>query len=188
MPLLPVQEAADILDALPTGSTGADEIDRLFDLAVSNPHDYSLFIDQLPRMSPTQVRMGVRRDPTRAGEVARAMQAHLVGDWDRRSFRWADSVILFLFRICEEAASMEDLGLLDEAAAALFSWDASWNQWPPQGPISQWLTQLRGDVAGVVAGNLRAEPDSAEHFSEVADNPSADVVLRQAINARTATG
>jgi hypothetical protein len=182
IPLLPVQEASDILDALEADPRSEDGLDRLFDLAALHRDDYSLYVDQLPRLSAAQAAASVRLDPARAAEVARGMEAHLSGDWGSRSFRWADNVIFLLFRIAEEAAATGEVALLEDAVSALFAWDGAWNQWPPQGPVASWLASLREPEALIVAQALRAEPRSAEHFSEVADDSSADPRIRQAIN------
>lgn len=184
VPLLPIQEASDILDSLEAGSTNNEGLDRLFDLAALHADDYALYIDQLPRLGPDQIRAAVGLDPNRAREVARAMEAHLGGDWGRRNYRWADQVIFFLFRVAEEAVARGDLGLLEEAVGALLAWDGNWDQYPPQGPMARWMTSLKGAEASVVAQALRAAPDAAEHFSEVADDPSTALAIRQAINAR----
>jgi hypothetical protein len=65
------------------------------------------------------------------------------------SFGDAASIIARLHWIQARAAEIGDLDLLHDAADAVLTWDASWDQWTPQRQIRSWLALLSGAEAGV---------------------------------------
>lgn len=157
-------------------------MDEFLQLVEQNPDSMEICVDLLPRLSAAQIQGGVRRNPERGRAIVQALDVDRVSQkWDYRQFRWADHVELALLYVAAVAATMDDLPLLDEATRALFAWDGSWDQWPPQGPIRQWLAGLTGAAAGVVAQALEDEPKSARHFEVVSSNVLADPRIRQAV-------
>jgi hypothetical protein len=79
------------------------------------------------------------------------------------------------------AGEEADLGLLEEAASSTLAWDAIWDQRIPQMMIGPWLAQLRGDQAAAAARLLRAHPEAARHFAQIAGNREADDRIRRAV-------
>jgi hypothetical protein len=79
------------------------------------------------------------------------------------------------------ASAIDDIRLLEKAAALLFEWDATWDQWPPKDAIRAWLRDLEGVSAAVVADALRTEPGAAQHFEEISRDNRVDARIREAI-------
>lgn len=156
---------------------------ELFRLCDQHGSNLALHLDELPRLGDDAVRNAVARQPATVTAVMVAMADHVNGDWGNRAYKWADDVIMLLFRVARAAAAAEEVALLGEAVEALFAWDAHWDQWTPQPAIRAWLRGLRGDVAHVAADALRRHPDAAAHFREVAEDGSADVRIRAAVRA-----
>lgn len=179
--------AQALLEQLEKNGSQQAAVDRILELVEQSPENDELCIDLLPRLSRDQLEDAVARSPESGYVVVEAaLSVERVGPrWNNRSFRWADSVTLSLLYVASAAAQSDELELLEKAAKALFAWDGSWDQWPPQGPIRQWLVALRSAAAGVVAQALSEEPDSARHFSEVASDSRADRRIRDAIRRAT---
>ncbi|WP_037623077.1 hypothetical protein [Streptomyces aureus] len=94
--------------------------------------------------------------------------------------------MIWLHGICAYAASRRDWGLLEEAAHTMCIWDGAWDQWSAQDKITPWLRTLKEEPASVIAAVLRDHPDSAQHFSHIADDRTADPRIRQALRTSTA--
>ncbi len=181
-PVDPIGEAEQLADAAGAGDHLAAI--RLLRLAEERPDDYELHVDLLPRLTADSVRAAVASEGDLALAAVRALDNHVDGEWGHRNFRWADEVIRFLHHVAQSAAENGDIDLLEESSAALFAWDGKWDQWGPQPAIRTWLGTLRGEAAGAVAATLRAHPDSAAHFDEVANARQADHRVRAAIRSR----
>ncbi|MEU8435407.1 hypothetical protein AB0F18_21310 [Streptomyces sp. NPDC029216] len=91
---------------------------------------------------------------------------------------------IWLQGIAARAASQRHWELLEEAMQAICTWDGTWNQWSAQDKIGPWLASLTGDAAAVAASILREYPDSARHFSHLADDSTSDPRIRQAVRQR----
>jgi len=152
---------------------------QLFGLAARYPDDIRLYTEVLSGLAPETVRAGVDADTQLAAEIAQAMTSHVHDPG--LSFDDAARIITTLHWIQVRAAEVADLDLLHEAASAVLTWDASWDQWTPQNQIRSWLARLRGDEAAVVARALRDHPDAARHFAEIAGNRHADERIRRAV-------
>jgi serine/threonine protein kinase len=176
----PQVHAKTLLEHLGRSPSNDNLVDELLDLVQQDPANTELCVDLLPQLTRDQLERGIHRHPDRGAAIVEALRMEAV-EWGDRPFRWADNVILALLYVASAAAEMDDLNLLEEAVTAMFAWDGSWDQWPPQGPIRHWLRSLRGSAAGVVAQVLLEEPNSARHFSEVANDARADGRVRDAI-------
>ncbi|HEX9969403.1 MAG TPA: hypothetical protein VGB03_04625, partial [Acidimicrobiales bacterium] len=154
---------------------------RLFRLCDAHRESFGLHVDLLPRLPEDAIRRAVAAAPDVVRGPVAALAEHLDGEWGDRNYDRAARVVGLLHRIARAAGAHGNLALLDEAADALFAWDSHWDQWGPQADIRTWLGTLSGDVARVVAGALRRHPDARGHFSEVADDFGADVLIRAAV-------
>jgi hypothetical protein len=154
------------------GDGDSEAVVQLWDLAVRNPEDSDLYFDWLSTLDRRHVRERVKANAARAQEVARALRAHVHSDWERRPYRQADRLVYLAFWIAEAATSRREWDLLEDAAEALFAWDSSWNQYPPQRAIGEWLRGLQGDAARIVAAVLRRYPESHTHFTDFLDRHS----------------
>jgi serine/threonine protein kinase len=165
------------LNKQPRDQAAADE---LLELVEQHPDNEELCIDILPQLTRDQLGGAIIRHPERGQAVVEGLRQDRV-DWGNRQYRWADNVIIALLAVAAAAADAEELELLEDATDAMFEWDGTWDQWPPQGQIKQWLSGLRGLPAGVVAERLRDHPDAARHFSDVATDKRADRRIRAEI-------
>lgn len=161
----------------PRDDSAADE---LLELVEQHPNNEELCVDVLPQLTRQQLQGAIVRHPERGQAVVEGLRQDRV-EWGDRQYRWADNVILALLAVAAAAAEVEELELLEDATDAMFEWDGTWDQWPPQGQIKQWLSALRGPAAGVVAQRLRDHPDSARHFSDVAKDVRTDRGIRAEI-------
>ncbi|MEU6011441.1 hypothetical protein [Streptomyces sp. NPDC047453] len=66
------------------------------------------------------------------------------------------------------------------------TWDGAWDQWSAQDKITPWLRTLADEAASVIAAVLRDHPESAQHFSHIADDRTADPRIRQALRTSAA--
>lgn len=173
-------DGGDAIGTLLSAANDGDETAaaQLFMLAARRPDDVRLYTEVLPAMNRDAVSVAVNADQQQAAEVVRAALGH-VRDPD---LGWADAgrVITWLYWIAVRAGETDDLGLLEETASVMLTWDASWNQWTPQRMIRQWLARLRDDQAAAVARALR-EHGEARHFAELADDRRADERIRRAV-------
>lgn len=160
-----------------------EALGELFALAGHNPDDVELYIDVLPQLKPDEVVIAIDMAPDAGVDVANALREQVHCDWHYRSFRWADSVIRFALRLAMQGVRIGRVDLVEAGSEALFSWDDSWDQWPPQSDIRSWLRALRGDSARTVAAVLRRYPDSLQHFADIADDRELDSRLRAVLKA-----
>lgn len=66
----------------------------------------------------------------------------------------------------------------------MFTWDAASNEFDQQTATRDWLRQLRGQAAQILAGVLREYPGSARYY-ELAGDRSVDMAIRSAIASAT---
>ncbi|MGW1446743.1 protein kinase domain-containing protein [Micromonospora sp. NPDC002411] len=150
---------------------------RLFDLAAAHTGDFDLYTGVLVQLPRQRTRQAAADDPARSIEIVRAMAHHLEFGSELPS-KQVDWVITWLFVVSERAAELREWDLLEEAVDSLLLWDSRWDQRRPQNQIKQWLGELVGYPARVVADVLRRHPDSARHFREIADDRQVDVRIR----------
>jgi hypothetical protein len=175
----PITRGEALLERLRgSDQTAAVEMMRL---AASNPEDHALFVDVLPMMSEQDVRIAVRADPAAAEETITILRGHRDGDWGRRNFDYANTVIRWMLRVAQEAIAIGDHDLLEAAVECLFSWDADWDRWHVQREIRSWLRSLSGEAARVAGRGLRAEKDAAAHFASLAEETNIDNAVRAAV-------
>lgn len=150
-------------------------------MAARRPDDTRLYTELLPAMTQDAVTAAVDADTYQAAEVVRATLGH-VRDPD---LGWTDAerIIIWLHWVAVAAGQTNDLGLLEEVANAVLTWDAAWDQWTPRKQIRHWLVQLRGDQAAAAARALREHPEAARHFAKLADDRRADERIRRAVRS-----
>ncbi|MGV9341243.1 AbiJ-related protein [Streptomyces sp. NPDC003688] len=172
----PLQSAHTLLEAANDGDPAA--ADALLTLTGDHPHDYELHVGVLTRLTPEHAGPALRRDRLQAQNLLRALAEHVHGDDSHLvQFGEASRVVTWLHGICAYAAGQPDWDLLEEAAHAMCTWD----QWNAQDRIRPWLVSLKSDAAAVMAAVLRDHAESAQHFSSVADDRTADSRIRQAV-------
>jgi hypothetical protein len=65
------------------------------------------------------------------------------------------------------------------------TWDAASNEFDQQIATRDWLHQLRGQAAQILAGVLREHPGSARYYYELTSERSVDMTIRTAIVSAT---
>jgi hypothetical protein len=180
----PLQRAQILLEAVGNGDVAA--VDTLLALVGDHPKDYELHVGMLAHLDTQQAGPAFEREPAQAHNLLRTLAEHVHGnDTHMVQFGDAAAVVIWLQGICAYAASHRDWDLLEEAAHAMCTWDGAWDQWNAQDKITPWLRALKSEAASVIGAVLRDHPDSAQHFSHVADDRTADPRIRQALRAST---
>jgi hypothetical protein len=181
----PLHAAHMLLESACNGDPAA--ADALLILVGDHPQDYELHVGVLTGLATEHAGPALRRDLLQAQSLLRALAGHVDGD-DTHVVQFGDAagVVTWLHGVCTYAASQSDWDLLEEAAHAMCTWDGAWDQWNAQDRIRPWLVSLKSDAAAVVAAVLRDHAESAQHFSSVADDRTADPRIRQAIRESAA--
>ncbi|MFJ9862333.1 AbiJ-related protein [Streptomyces althioticus] len=181
----PLPAAQTLLEAAGTGDATA--VDTLLTLVGDHPADYELHVGVLAQLDTQQAGPALAREPAQAHNLLRALAEHVHGD-DTHIVQFGDAaaVVIWLHGICAYAADHADWDLLEEAAHTMCTWDGAWDQWNAQDKITPWLRTLSNEAASVIADVLRDHPNSAQHFSHIADDRTADPRIRQALRTSTA--
>jgi hypothetical protein len=180
VPVDPIIHATSLIRDANKGSQRA--ADAFLALLADHPGDYGLYIGELTQFTVSQAGRALERDLPQAHTILRALAEHVDGDGARWvQFGEAATVVSWLYGVASYAASRHHWDLLEDAADVMCIWDAAWNQWHPQKQIRPWLEALRGEAAAAVASVLRQHPESASHFSELAENRTVDPRIRQAV-------
>ncbi|MCX4430197.1 serine/threonine-protein kinase [Streptomyces mirabilis] len=181
----PFPRAQTLLEAARTGDSAA--ADTLLTLVGDHPEDYELHVGVLTHLDTQQAGAALEREPAQAQRLLRALAEHVGGD-DTHIVQFGDAaaVVVWLQGICAYAAGHCDWDLLEEAAHTMCTWDGAWDQWSAQDKIVSWLRDLKSEAASVMAAVLREHPESAQHFSHVADDRTADPGIRQAVRITAA--
>jgi hypothetical protein len=176
----PLQHAAGLAGAAEAGDQNA--VAALLTLAADHEQDYELYLDALIALQPQKAASALSRDLPQAHSIIRALAVHVDGPGTRWvQFSEAARAVIWLHGIAAHAAAHRHWDLLEEAAQAMCTWDAAWDQWSAQNRVGPWLRTLKGDAAAVMAAVLRDHPDSAAHFSSLAQDRTADDRLRHAV-------
>ncbi|MGW1365004.1 AbiJ-related protein [Streptomyces chartreusis] len=185
IPQDPFQQAQTLLEAARAGDSAA--ADTLLTLVGDHPADYELHVGVLARLDPQVAGAALERGAAQSHHLLRALAEHVHGD-DTHMVQFGDAaaVVIWLQGICAYAASQHDWDLLEEAAHTMCTWDGAWDQWNAQDRISAWLRSLTDEAASVMAAVLREHPESAQHFSHVAEDRTADARIRQAVRTSAA--
>ncbi|WP_328663190.1 protein kinase domain-containing protein [Streptomyces sp. NBC_00328] len=181
----PLPAAETLLEAAGNGDSAA--ADTLLSLVGGHPEDYEIHVGVLARLDIQQAGPALERDPAQAHSLLRALAEHVHGD-DTHMVQFGDAaaVVIWLRGICAYAADRCDWDLLEEAAHTMCTWDGAWDQWSAQDKIISWLRTLKSEAASLIAAVLREHPESAQHFSHLADDRTANPRIRQALRTSTA--
>ncbi|MEU8527168.1 protein kinase [Streptomyces sp. NPDC048629] len=179
----PLHRATQLLHAANAGDTAA--ADGLLSLLADHPQDYDLYVGELTQLDALHAGPALARDLPQAQGILSTLAGHVSGD-RTHGVRLNDArlVAAWAHSIAAYAADEHEWDLLEEAAETMCIWDAGWNQHHPQDNITRWLQSLQGHAAAAVASVLRAHPDSACHFSELAESRATDPLIRHAVRGR----
>jgi hypothetical protein len=157
----------------------------LLDLADTHRDEHAIFFDYVHRANGEALAQLVV-DPPYAERLIEAMREHLCGPdsrWGNRSFDAANAPLRWLRDVAQVAATAEQLGVLEDAAAALFAASATWRRFPERLETRRWLDELRGPAAETVARALRRDQDARAWLLEEGWKPTAraDAHVRSAL-------
>ncbi|MGW8863351.1 AbiJ-related protein [[Kitasatospora] papulosa] len=182
----PTDRANRLLERTRAGDPGA--VNTLLDLIADHPENYELYLHTLTVLSAEQAGPWLSRSSSSSERLLQAMARHVDGGGRRRvQFAEATRAAIWLHSIASFAAAKDDWDLLDEAVRTMCTWDAAWDQWNAQDRIAPWLRSLSGQAAQLVAAALRDHPNSARHFSGLAQDGTVDRWIRQAIQSSSAS-
>ncbi len=180
-PAVPANAGEELLERVREGDGQARV--QLWRLAVRHSEDYDLYINVLPAIPDVALKELTTDEPELTREVVKAMHAHLDDTGAQNlPFHDANAIVKLLLAICRHASRKGNWALLEEAADAMFAWDAVWDQWNARDAIVAWLKGIDGEVARVVAGALRRNHDGRPHFEHLADDRRVDGRLRAALS------
>ncbi|MFF4827466.1 protein kinase domain-containing protein [Streptomyces sp. NPDC001204] len=181
---LPIARAQQLLQGAEEGD--AEAARRLLALVADHGGDYELYLDALPRLGMDIAAPLLLANTEQAHALVQAMTGHVHGDgtswpkWDefKRAIAW-------LRGVARHAAREEEWDLLEDAARGMCTWDAASNEFDQQIATRDWLRQLRGQAAQILAAVLREHPGSARYYDELTSERSVDMAIRSAIASAT---
>ncbi|MFJ3099134.1 AbiJ-related protein [Streptomyces hydrogenans] len=180
IPVDPPDRARTLLEQANRGDI--DAADALVALLTDHADDYDLYVGMLTDFSARHAAPAFARNLGQARTVLRGLTAHVDGDGTRRvQFGDAARVTIWLQGIAAYAAAKRQWDLLEEAMQGMCTWDGAWDQWSARDRITPWLASLTGEAAASAAGILRDHPDSARHFSNLADDQTTDLRIRHTV-------
>ena len=163
-----ISTAADLVTKAQAGDARASQ--RMWSLALDHIEDGDLLVDHFRRLPPADLRALVSRLPEEAAELLGAMRAFMMeeGDWQwgKRQFQSLDSAISWFFYVAQAAEVGDDLGLLEDAAAALFEVEVKWQQFDPRHTTRRWFGTLKGQAAETVARALRVVAGAKDWYMD----------------------
>lgn len=183
---LPIARAQHLAAAAQEGDTTA--AGRLLELAADHGDDYELYLDVVASLDMKLTAPLLLAHAEQALTLVRAMAGHVGGDgsswahWDE-----AKRAIAWLRGVARQAAGREQWDLLEEAARGMCTWDEAFNEFDQQIATRDWLRELRGRSAQILAGVLREHPGSARYYDELAGERAVDMAIRSAIRSQTGT-
>ncbi|MFE2492075.1 protein kinase [Streptomyces mirabilis] len=176
---LPIVRAQRLLDAANKKNDTAAAA-QLLALAADQPGSYELYLDVITRMEVTTARKALLDNATQTTSVVQALTRHTAAD-DWPSWEEADRAVWWMLDVARIAAREEQWVLLDAAVQGMCDWDGRFDRWKPQDDIKDWMRELTGHAASVVASALRAQPEGARHLYELADDRRVDQAIRSAV-------
>lgn len=176
---LPIVRAQRLLEAADKKDDTAAAA-QLLALAADQPGSQELYLDVITRLKVTTARKALLDNPVQAAAVVQALTEHAAAD-DWPSWEEADRAVRWLLGVARLAARAEQWALLDTAVQGMCDWDSRHDRWKPRDDIKDWMRQLTGHVASIVASALRAQPDGARLLYELADDRGVDQAIRSAI-------
>ncbi|MEU6230977.1 serine/threonine-protein kinase [Streptomyces sp. NPDC047042] len=153
---------------------------QLLALAADQPGSDELYLDVITRLKVTTARKALLDNPAQAAVVVQALTEHAAAD-DWPSREEADRAVRWLLEVARLAAREKQWALLDTAVQGMCDWDGRFDRWKPQDEIKDWMRELTGQAASIVASALRAQPDGARHLHELADDRRVDQAIRSAV-------
>jgi eukaryotic-like serine/threonine-protein kinase len=160
----PAERAHDMVTGILRGQPVA--LSELFRLAADHPEDAEAYLDELARLPPSTLRDWAHRDPEGAAMTACQMCEHLTRDasWKDRDAEYARTPLSFVQETLMDLAAQGALGLVEDVAQDFFRADLKWG-WPSQRTrVREWLADLDGEMATVIARVMTRNSAIAEYY------------------------
>ncbi|MER5720357.1 serine/threonine-protein kinase [Streptomyces sp. NPDC002132] len=175
---LPIARAQRLLEDANKNDTAAAA--QLLALAADQPGSFELYLDVITRLNVTTAREALLDNPAQTTTVAQALTLHAAAhDWP--TSEEADRAMWWLLDVARLAAHEKQWVLLDTAVQGMCEWDGRFDQWEPRDDIKDWMRELAGHAASIVASALRAQPNGARLLYELADDRRVDQAIRSAV-------
>ncbi|MEU6578298.1 protein kinase [Streptomyces sp. NPDC046805] len=176
---LPIARAQRLLEDADKKNDAA-AASQLLTLAADQPGSYELYLDVITKLHVTTARKALLDNPAQTAAVVQALTQHAAAD-DWPSWEEADRALWWLLDVARLAAREKQWALLDTAVQGMCDWDGRFDQWKPRDDIKDWMRELTGHAASIVASALRAQPDGARLLYELADDRRVDQAIRSAV-------
>ncbi|MEU7384687.1 serine/threonine-protein kinase [Streptomyces sp. NPDC042207] len=175
---LPIVRAQRLLEDADKNDTAAAA--QLLALAADQPGSDELYLNVITRLNVTTAPKALLDNPAQTTAVAQALTLHAAAhDWPNREE--ADRAMWWLLDVARLAAREKQWALLDTAVQGMCDWDGRFDRWKPRDDIKDWMRELTGHAASIVAFALRAQPDGARFLYELADDRRVDQAIRSAV-------
>jgi serine/threonine protein kinase len=157
------QRAAYLLDLVLQGD--ATKLDELITTALAHQDDVDAYLDSLARVPTAQIRTWTVDSPEQATEVACRMAQHLVtSPWGDRDREYVGTPLSFVQAVMQSLADSDKLGLAQDVASKFFAADVHWQYEPQHQRSIEWLSDLEGTAATMVAYVLATKPQLIEYY------------------------
>lgn len=164
VPRHPSERAHDMVTGILRGQPAA--VSELFRLAADHPENAEVYLDELARLPPSTLRDWAHRDPEGAAETACQMCEHLIRDasWKDRDAEYARTPLSFVQEILMGLAVQGVMGPVEDVAQDFFRADLKWNSPSQRTRVREWLADLDGEVATVIARVMIRNAAIAEYY------------------------
>ncbi|WP_330455442.1 serine/threonine protein kinase [Streptomyces sp. NBC_00820] len=175
---LPIVRARRLLEDADQNDTAAAA--QLLALAADQPGSSELYLDVITRLNVPTVKGALLDNPTQTATVVHALTQHAAAhDWPSREE--ADRALWWLLDVARLAGCEKQWALLDIAVQGMCDWDGRFDRWSPRDDIKDWMRELTGHAASIVASALRAQPAGARLLCELAEDRRVDQAIRSAV-------
>ncbi|MDX2762586.1 serine/threonine-protein kinase, partial [Streptomyces europaeiscabiei] len=174
---LPIVRAQRLLDAAKSDIAAAVQ---LLALAADQPGSYELYLDVITKLKVSAARKALFDNPAQTADVVQALTQHAAAD-DWPSTEEADRALWWLLDVARLAAREKQWALLDTAVQGMCDWNGRFDRWKPRDDMKDWMRELTGHAASVVASALRAQPEGARYLYDLADDRQVDQAIRSAV-------
>ena len=137
---------------------------RAMDIAMRNPQDQELWIDEIARLPLAQVSEFTRRDPDLAAEAALTMLGHM-DPWGWRNYDYLNTPLGWAHEVVRVLTEDAQYGLAEDLAVVFFEQDQSWDRWRQKGVTIRWLEVAREPEGHVMRAALR-RANATDYYRE----------------------
>ncbi|NOU34200.1 MAG: serine/threonine protein kinase [Polyangiaceae bacterium] len=158
------------------GSSDLGAVHELADLCVGARNHASLFIDVVSTVGEDKCANMVALKPEASRVMLDAMSDHLLAseEWKGRDFNESAPPLLWVLRMAQGAEACGQLSVLESACLALFEGDAKWRRFVARRDAREWICQVRGAGAEVIARSLRRIPRVVQWYVAEGWTPASD--------------